>query len=61
MKLTPARKKALTLAAETGKPYPRANYRHNNLEWQMWQNMIADGLLKKDLSITAKGRKALSA
>jgi len=57
---TPAQMKGLQYAVENGKPYPITGYRHNARQWAMWQRMVADGLLKKDLSITAKGRKVLA-
>lgn len=57
--MTPGQKMALQRAADTGKPFAQP-YRHNKKQWQMVLNLRDAGLLKNDLSITAKGRKALA-
>lgn len=58
--MTAAQKTALRRAADTGKPFAQP-YRHNSRQWQMVLNLRDAGLLKKDLSISEKGRKALTA
>lgn len=57
--MTAAQIDSLKLSARTGKPYIRKNYRHNARQWEMWQRMIADGLLTDILTITPKGHEAL--
>lgn len=58
--MTAAQRNALERAAVTGKPFAMP-YRHNSRQWQMVLNLRDAGFLKKDFSITAKGRKALAA